>query len=83
MPEKGDAVFVSGLEQTKFNGSGTVDGPFDPQKGRWPIKVGAKIVLVKEKNLVFLPQCFGPLKGYILQNGLGEATSSIKLDNSL
>jgi hypothetical protein len=77
MPEIGDDVLVGGLEQKKFNGSGTVAGPFDSQKGRWPIKVGEQVVLVKESNLVFMPKCLGPLKSYMLQNGLGEVSYEV------
>jgi len=77
MPEVGDKVWVSGLSQTEFNGSGTVAGPLDEQKGRWPIQIGSQCVLIKSQHLIFLPDCLGPMKLYILQSGLGEVPHGV------
>jgi len=77
MPEIGDKVLVCGLSQTMFNGLGTVAELFDSQKGRWPIQVGNKVVLVRDANLVFIPICLGPRKSYMLQTSLGEVSHDV------
>jgi len=61
---KGQSVAVVGLvSKPEYNGEGEIVGPFDDEKGRWPVQVlsdtGSVSILVKPENLVSVPACLG------------------------
>ena len=57
-------VAVVGLvSKPECNGEGEIVGPFDVEKGRWPVRIfsrtGSVSILVKPDNLVPVPACLG------------------------